>query len=57
MELVSKPAKPDAPAKPASNDSEYDAFEDLARKLVKVPKREIDAERERQARANGSKSD
>jgi hypothetical protein len=33
---------------------EYDAFEKLTRKLVKVPKREIDAER---ARKNGERKD
>ena len=38
---------------PAPTDAdEYDAFEKLTRKLVKVPKREIDAER---AKGNGKK--
>lgn len=37
------------PARPAA---EYDAFERLTRKLVKVPKSEIDAER---AKQNGKK--
>lgn len=30
-----------------TSDSQYSAFEDLARKLVNVPKEEIDAERQK----------
>ena len=35
--------KADSPAKPVERRGEYDAFEKLTRKLVRVPKREIDA--------------
>jgi len=45
---MAKAPKPTEPARP----SEYDAFEKLTRKLVRVPKREIDAER---AKQNGKK--
>ena len=37
----------DQPAQPEAKPSEFDRFRDLTRKLVKVPKREIDAERAR----------
>jgi hypothetical protein len=40
------------PAKPAAKPDEFDSFAKLAKKLVKVPKRELDAER---AKTNGQK--
>lgn len=53
-------ARKQKPAKPATQgrSDEYDRFESTLRKLVAVPKREIDeaVERERQARANGNGS-
>lgn len=49
-EAVSKAPKPAKPAE--QKPSEYDRFEELTRKLVKVPKTEIDAER---AKQNGKK--
>lgn len=36
-----------------SEDAEYDRFEGLARKLVRVPKKEIDAERDRERATRG----
>ena len=50
-------AKPPAKSEPARSD-EYDRFEETLRKLVAVPKRDIDAavERERQARGHGNDS-
>jgi hypothetical protein len=45
--------KSEWPAQAESKD-EYEAFEDLARKLVSVPKRDIDDARERErAKRNG----
>ena len=38
-------------AKDDSELTEFDRFSDLAKRLVKVPKKELDAERERQQSA------
>lgn len=38
----------------ADDHPEYNAFEDLARRLVNVPKDEVDAEREREKAAKRS---
>ena len=47
-------ARPPKPAEP----TEYERFEGLTKRLIKVPKSEIDAKREREERQrrNGSKS-
>jgi hypothetical protein len=40
---VSNPAEPVEPADETDDESSFERFEELAKALVKVPKREIDA--------------
>jgi hypothetical protein len=59
---VAATPKDDGEGEPAQDETELDRFRDLARKLVQVPKREIDAEqakedeRKEQERDGGSGS-
>jgi hypothetical protein len=50
---VAEPSEP--AAEHEERGSEFDAFERLTRKLVQVPKRELDAQRKKAARTNGKK--
>ena len=51
MGMTRKAPRPKA--EPKAESSEYDRFEELTRKLVKVPKSEIDAERAKNGKKPG----
>lgn len=47
-------AASDTPPDTEPEEGSFERFESLARRLVRVPKKEIDKQREREARKNGA---